>query len=45
LQDTCPECGSKLDMYQRITGYIRKVEFFNEGKRAEFYDRHQYPTD
>jgi ribonucleoside-triphosphate reductase len=45
LQDTCPACGAQLDLYQRITGYIRKVEFFNDGKKAEYYDRNQYPTN
>lgn len=39
--DMCPICGRKLDMYQRITGYIRKVEFFNKGKAAEFRKRKQ----
>jgi len=45
LQNNCPECGLQLDMYQRITGYIRKVDYFNEGKKAEFYDRVQYPVN
>ncbi|WP_319025939.1 anaerobic ribonucleoside-triphosphate reductase [Clostridium perfringens] len=34
-------CGKKLDLYQRITGYLRKVEFFNDGKKSEFKDRNQ----
>ena len=39
--DNCPKCGEPLKMYQRITGYIRQVENFNIGKRAEFKDRVQ----
>ena len=39
--EECPICGEKLDLYQRITGYLRKVEFFNEGKKSEFRDRKQ----
>lgn len=39
--DTCPICGKKLDKYQRITGYLRKVDNFNIGKKAEFNERVQ----
>ena len=39
--DVCPKCGKKLDLYQRITGYLRKVEYFNDGKRSEFFERKQ----
>ena len=39
--DECPICGLKLDMYQRITGYLRKVEFYNDGKKSEFKERKQ----
>ena len=39
--DTCPQCGAELELYQRITGYLRKVENFNDGKKAEFKDRKQ----
>jgi anaerobic ribonucleoside-triphosphate reductase len=38
---TCPVCGGELDMYQRITGYMRKVKFFNKGKASEFKRRKQ----
>jgi len=27
---------------QRVTGYLRKVENFNDGKKEEFYDRKQF---
>ena len=39
--DVCPECGGELSFMQRITGYLRKVDYFNEGKKAEFRDRNQ----
>lgn len=39
--DNCPECGKLVEKYQRITGYLRKVEFFNEGKKSEFRERRQ----
>jgi ribonucleoside-triphosphate reductase len=37
----CPVCGKEMDLYQRVTGYIRKVQFFNKGKAQEFKDRKQ----
>lgn len=39
--DNCPKCGKQLDLYQRITGYLRKVSNFNIGKSQEFKDRKQ----
>ena len=39
--DNCPKCGKLVEKYQRITGYLRKVEFFNEGKKSEFRERRQ----
>ncbi len=39
--DQCPQCGLPVEKYQRITGYLRNVAFFNDGKRSEFYDRRQ----
>lgn len=38
----CPICKQKLKMYQRITGYLRCVDDFNRGKKAEFLDRCQF---
>ena len=37
----CPQCGEKLELYQKVTGYLRKVEFFNPGKKSEFDERKQ----
>lgn len=39
--DECPYCGRPLKKYQRITGYLRCIDNFNRGKRAEFEDRKQ----
>lgn len=39
--DVCPICKAKLKMYQRITGYLRCVDNFNDGKTAEFNERNQ----
>ena len=39
--EKCPICGEQVEMYQRITGYLRKVDYFNAGKKAEFNERKQ----
>lgn len=41
VSEKCPLCGSKVKMYQRITGYLRCVDNFNIGKKQEFADRKQ----
>lgn len=41
ITDTCPECGKRVKKYQRITGYLRCVDNYNEGKAQEFEDRVQ----
>ncbi|KUK71692.1 MAG: Anaerobic ribonucleoside-triphosphate reductase [Clostridiales bacterium 38_11] len=38
---TCPYCGGLVESYQRVTGYIRPVSRFNNGKKEEFKDRNQ----
>jgi ribonucleoside-triphosphate reductase len=37
----CPECGGRCEVYQRVTGYIRKVSSFNNGKAEEYNERFQ----
>jgi anaerobic ribonucleoside-triphosphate reductase len=37
----CPICHRPVQKYQRITGYLRCVDNFNEGKKAEFNERNQ----
>ncbi|HAY19316.1 MAG TPA: ribonucleoside triphosphate reductase, partial [Clostridiales bacterium] len=41
-QYTCPHCGSKTEVYSRITGYYRPVQNWNDGKVQEFKDRKVY---
>ena len=43
--DTCPICGVEVESYQRITGYVRPISRFNNGKYAEFKDRNQMNGD
>lgn len=40
-QDVCSRCGGKTEVYQRITGYIRKISSFNDGKAQEYKERYQ----
>lgn len=39
--DLCPKCDTPVEKYQRITGYLRNVKYFNDGKKEEFKDRQQ----
>lgn len=39
--EICPQCGKPTVAYQKITGYTRPVNNFNEGKQEEFKDRKQ----
>lgn len=41
---TCPKCviEQKTEVYSRVVGYIRPVEQWNKGKRAEFGDRKEF---
>ncbi len=36
---TCPDCGEECEIYSRIVGYIRPVNQWNKGKKAEFKNR------
>lgn len=38
---TCPTCNSECEVYTRIVGYLRPVEQWNKGKRAEYGNRKQ----
>jgi ribonucleoside-triphosphate reductase len=39
---TCPHCGTKAEVYSRITGYYRPVQNWNDGKLQEFAQRKVY---
>jgi len=41
----CEKCGANNEVYSRIVGYIRPIQQWNEGKRAEFSDRTSYQLD
>lgn len=35
----CPKCGKECEVYTRIVGYLRPIEQWNKGKRAEYDER------
>ncbi|HHU43821.1 MAG: ribonucleoside triphosphate reductase [Bacillota bacterium] len=39
---SCPDCGQKTEVYSRVTGYLRPVQNFNEGKKEEFSERKKF---
>ena len=38
----CPQCGAETEVYSRVVGYLRPVNQWNDGKRAEFAVRSRY---
>jgi ribonucleoside-triphosphate reductase len=40
--ETCPHCGGDTEIYSRVVGYMRPIEQWNPGKRAEFRQRHGF---
>ena len=42
IYETCPKCGSDVEVYDRITGYMQRVSGWNKGKQSEFKDRRRY---
>lgn len=43
--DSCPDCGGRVEVYSRITGYYRPVEHWNDGKKQEFENRKEYVVE
>lgn len=43
--DKCNKCGAVTEVYSRIVGYIRPIQQWNPGKRAEFDDRKTYKME
>lgn len=35
----CPQCGAEAEVWSRVTGYLRPVANYNDGKKAEYFDR------
>lgn len=36
---SCPECGADTEVWSRVVGYLRPVQYFHKGKRAEYDER------
>lgn len=36
---TCTECGKETEVYSRVTGYLRPVQNWNDGKKEEYRER------
>ena len=45
----CHDCkttlGRKTEVYSRVVGYLRPVDGWNKGKKAEFGDRKTYKIE
>ena len=41
-QFACPECGSDTEVWSRVVGYLRPVQNFHKGKKAEYDERIKY---
>ncbi len=41
-QEKCPSCGRDCEVYSRVVGYLRPVNQWNVGKRAEFAERREF---
>lgn len=39
---TCPRCGRETEVYSRVVGYYRPVQYWNDGKQEEFRQRTEY---
>ena len=41
----CPECGTKTEIWSRVTGYLRPVDGYNPGKKEEYWNRTKYSLE
>jgi len=41
-QFACPHCGRETEVWSRVTGYLRPVSNYNDGKRAEYFERRKF---
>jgi ribonucleoside-triphosphate reductase len=39
---TCPECGADAEVWSRVVGYLRPVQHYHKGKKAEYDERKKY---
>jgi ribonucleoside-triphosphate reductase (formate) len=49
-QETCPKCETegkitKPEIYSRVVGYIRPIQQWNRGKRAEWKERKTFKVE
>jgi ribonucleoside-triphosphate reductase (formate) len=35
----------KCEIFSRVVGYVRRIDAWNYGKKAEFHDRKLFSTD
>ncbi|MCG8498794.1 MAG: ribonucleoside triphosphate reductase [Firmicutes bacterium] len=38
----CPQCGEETEVWSRVTGYLRPVANYNNGKKQEYFDRKKF---
>ncbi|MDD3840570.1 MAG: ribonucleoside triphosphate reductase [Clostridia bacterium] len=38
----CPECGQDAEVWSRVTGYLRPVSNYNNGKKQEYIERKKF---
>ncbi len=38
----CPICGQDSEVWSRVTGYLRPVQNYNDGKKAEYFERRKF---
>ena len=41
----CPKCGEDTEIYSRVVGYLRPVNQWNNGKKAEFNLRKNFEME
>ncbi len=41
-QEKCEHCGAQTEIYSRVVGYMRPIDQWNKGKRAEFGKRRHF---
>jgi len=41
-QIRCPECGAETEIWSRVTGYLRPVQNYNQGKKEEYLNRKKF---
>jgi ribonucleoside-triphosphate reductase len=44
---TCPKCGEAqpCEVYSRVVGYLRPVQQWNRGKKAEYHQRKPFVVE